>query len=80
MRQRLMRFGEPHEHFEVLAAAEPVAQPFGFVGPHAAEARPQRLDQFHLVAQIDDALAQRVQIRRRSAADQSAGMRPRALR
>ena len=62
MRQRLMRPGEPLEHFEILAVAEPVAQPLGFVGPHPAEARPQRLDQFHLIAQIDDALAQRVQI------------------
>ena len=62
MRQRLMRPGEPLEHCEVLAFAEPVAQPLGFLGPHAAEARPQRLDQLHLVAMIDDAPAQRMQI------------------
>ena len=64
MRQRLMRSGEPSQHFEILAAAEPFAQALGFLGPHPAEARPQWLDQFHLIAQLDDALAQRVQIDR----------------
>src|SRR5262252_3161829 len=39
-RQRLMRRREPLEHFEVLAAAEPFAQPFCLLGPHPAEARP----------------------------------------
>ena len=62
MRQRLMRRGEPLEHFEILAAPEPVAQPLGFFGPHAAEARPQRLDQAPSGSEIDDALAQRMQI------------------
>src|SRR6516162_7060154 len=38
--ERLMHAGEPLEHFEVLALAEPAAQPLGFVGPHPAEARP----------------------------------------
>ena len=40
MRQRLMRPSEPLEYFEVLAAAEPVAQPLGLLGPHAAVPRP----------------------------------------
>ena len=69
MRQRLMRLGEALQHFEVLALAEPAAQSLGFVGPHPAEARPQRLDQLHLIAHVDDALAQRVQFR-------GAGVRP----
>src|SRR5262252_2882419 len=63
-RQRLMRRGKVLEHFKVLAAAEPLAQPFGFFSPHPPEARPERLDQFHLVAQFDDALAKPVQIDR----------------
>ena len=69
VRQRLMRPGEPLEDLEILAAAEPVAQPFGLLGPHPAVARPQRFDQIHLVAVIDHALAQLVQIL-------GAGLRP----
>ena len=79
MRQWLMRPGQPLEHFEILALAKPPAQPLGFLGPHFAKARPQRLDQFHLVAQIDDALAQPMQV---VGAGQRPvrGMRLRALR
>src|SRR5262249_16542844 len=62
--QGLMRRGEALEYFKILAAPEPFAQPFGFVGPHPAEPRPERLDQFHLIAQLDNALAKSVQIDR----------------
>ena len=40
MRQGLVRLSKAPEDFEVLAASKPVAQPLGFVGPHAAVARP----------------------------------------
>ena len=60
MCQRLMRCGEPLEHFEILAAAEPFAKPLRLLGPHPAEARPERLDQFHLVAVNDHETAQLV--------------------
>src|SRR5262249_40498208 len=42
-RQSLMRRGEMPEHFKVLAATESFAQPFGFLGPHPAEPRPEWL-------------------------------------
>ncbi len=57
-----MQAGEPPQHFDILALPEPAAQPFGFLGPHLAETRPQRLDQLHLVAQVDHALPQFVQL------------------
>src|SRR5208282_4722935 len=62
MRQRLMRLSEALENLEVLTAPEPVAQPFSFLGPHAAVTRTERLAQLHLIAVIDDALAQMMQV------------------
>ncbi len=61
-RQRLVRSGEALEHQQVLVLAEPVAQPLRLAGPHLDEARPQRLDDVHLVAMDHDALAQLVQL------------------
>src|SRR5690242_1499102 len=40
MRQRLMWRGERAQHFEILAATEPFAQPLRLLGPHSAKARP----------------------------------------
>src|SRR6202030_4870679 len=48
----------PLQPCEVRAAAEPVAQPLGLLCPHATEAWPQRLDQFHLVAVLHHPLTQ----------------------
>ena len=62
MRQRLMRRRLRGEHFEILILAEPGPQPLRLVDPDARESRPDRLDQFHLVAMLDHAAAQFVQI------------------
>jgi hypothetical protein len=48
--------------------AEPVAQALRFGDPDAAEFRPERLDQLHLIAMRDDAPAQIVQFLRRDGA------------
>ena len=61
-RERLMRLGQMHQHREILERAEPVAQALRLVDPDAPEPRPGRLDQFHLVAMLDHAAAQFVQI------------------
>ena len=56
-----MRRREAAQHREILERAEPVAQPLRLRDPQPAEFRPQRLDQFHLVAVRDHAAAQVVQ-------------------
>ena len=79
MRQRLMRLGETLEHFQILTSAEPVAQPFGFVGPHPAEPRPQRFDQLDLIA-VSTTRWRNTCSSSALACDQSSGMARRALR
>ena len=62
VRQRPMRLREARQHGEVLARPEPFPQPLRFADPDFAEARPERLDQLHLIAVHDNALAQGVQL------------------
>ena len=60
--ERLVRRRQLGEHGKVLAGAEPVAQALRFLGPDFSKPRPKRLDQIHLVAMLDDAPAQIVQV------------------
>src|SRR5712672_3813280 len=60
-----MRRCEIFQHREVLVMAEPVAQLLRLAHPGAADLRPQRNHQVHLVAVNDHALAQLVQRLRR---------------
>ena len=53
---------EAGQHRQILAGAELVAQALGFLRPDLAEPRPQRFDQIHLVAMLDHAPAQIVQM------------------
>ncbi len=57
-----MRSGEFGEHREILTGAEPVAQALRFLRPDFSKPRPERLNQIHLVAMLDDAPAQVVQV------------------
>ena len=61
-RQRLMRCGKRGENDEILIVAEAVAQSLRLAGPQFPEPRPQGLEQIHLIAVHDDALAQAVQM------------------
>jgi len=61
-RQRSMRRGQSGEHDEVMVRAQTFAQPLRLRYPQLAQARPHRLDEFHLVAVRDDALAQLMQL------------------
>src|SRR5215471_20119419 len=56
--KRLMWFGQSPQYHEVLVSAEAVAQPLRLGNPHPHELRPQRLDEFHLIAMLDHALAE----------------------
>src|SRR5262249_32437158 len=60
--QRMVRRRHVGEHREILVGAEPLAQPLRLGDPDLADLRPQRLDQLHLVAVLDHALAQLVQL------------------
>ena len=73
-----MRRGEPGEHVEIVVGAQPVAQPLRLADPQLAQARPQRLDQLHLVTVLHHALAQLVQRVAVGVKDQSAGSARRA--
>ena len=61
-RQQPMRRGEARQNRQILAGAELVAQALRLLHPQLGEARPQRLDQLHLVAVLDHAPAQVVQM------------------
>ena len=61
-RQCLVRGGEAREYMQVLILSQPVAQPLAFGGPHPGKARPEGLDDVHLVAVNHDTLAQLMQI------------------
>ena len=54
--------GEIRKHREVLAGTELVAQALCLFGPHFTKARPKRFNQIHLVAMLDHAAAQVMQV------------------
>ena len=57
MRRRL--FGE---NGEILTRTELIAQALRFLRPYLSQARPERFDEIHLVAVLDNAAAQIVQV------------------
>jgi hypothetical protein len=58
--ERLMGPGQSLQDDEVVVGAEAVAQALRLGNPQAHELRPQRVGKFHLVAMLDDALAESV--------------------
>ena len=60
-RERLVWSVSALQEDEVMMGAEPVAQALRLRNPKPDEPRPRRLDKLHLVAVLDNALAQPVQ-------------------
>ena len=55
-----MRLRQTGQQREILILAQLRAKPLGLFDPHSAHPWPQWLDQFHLIAMLNDALAQLV--------------------